>query len=155
MANLPCSPNFNQIASASGNPLNESPSGGGGIRGFSQLQKTKRANERHRLVSVTGGEPESVMAFLKTMSVVMLLALVSVADTAEAEEATRDARIERTISQSGNVMGVGFDSVWMMSLETKKLIRINPGDNSVTEILIAGVGGVFSGAGMAVGEAAI
>ena len=64
------------------------------------------------------------MAFHRAMSVVMLLALVSVATTVGAEEITRDARIEATIPQSGNVMGVGFDSVWMMSLTTNKLVRI-------------------------------
>jgi hypothetical protein len=89
------------------------------------------------------------------MSAVLLLALVSVSTTVGAEEITREARIEATIPQSGNVMGVGFNSVWMMDLTTKKLVRINPGDNSVTEIPIAGVGSEFSGAGMAVGEAAI
>jgi streptogramin lyase len=89
------------------------------------------------------------------MSVVMLLALVSVANTAGAEEIVGDARIEATIPQTGNVMGVGFDSVWMMSLETKKLLRINPSDNSVTEIPILGTVGPFANAGLALGEGAV
>jgi virginiamycin B lyase len=85
----------------------------------------------------------------------MLLALASVTATAGAEETTREARVEATISQSGNVMGVGFDSLWMMSLTTNKLVRINPGDNSATEIPIRGVVGPFAYMGMAVGEGAI
>ena len=48
------------------------------------------------------------MAFHRAVSVVMLLALISVTGTAGAEEVTRDVRIEATIPQSGNVMGVGF-----------------------------------------------
>ena len=95
------------------------------------------------------------MAFHRAMSVVMLLALVSVPNTAGAEEVTRDARIEATIPQSGNVMGVGFDSVWMMNLTTNKLIRIHPDDNSVTEIPILGTVGPFANAGLALGEGAV
>ena len=85
----------------------------------------------------------------------MLLALASVVTAVGAEETTREADVEATIPQSGNVMGVGFDSLWMMSLTTNKLVRIDPGDNSVTEIPITGAGGPFSGAGIAVGEDAI
>ena len=95
------------------------------------------------------------MAFSRAMSVIMLLALVSVPNTAGAEEVTRDARIEATIPQSGNVMGVGFKSLWMMSLTTNKLVRINPDDNSVTEIAIPRAGSRFYYSGMAVGEGAI
>ncbi len=83
------------------------------------------------------------MAFHRAVSVVMLLALVSAPNTAGAEEVPRDARIEATIPQSGNVMGVGFDSAWMMNLATNKLIRIHPDDNSVTEIPILGTVGPF------------
>ena len=54
------------------------------------------------------------MAFHRAMAVVMLLALASVATTVGAEETTREVRVEATIPQSGNVMGVGFDSLWMM-----------------------------------------
>jgi streptogramin lyase len=85
----------------------------------------------------------------------MLLALASVSPTVGAEETTREARVEATIPQSGNVMGVGFDSLWMINLSTNKLVRINPGDNSVTEIPIGGAVGPFAGAGLAVGEGAI
>jgi hypothetical protein len=95
------------------------------------------------------------MAFHRTVAVVMLLALASVATTVGAEETLREVRVEATIPLSGYVMDVGFDAVWMMSLETSKLVRINPGDNSVAEIPIPGVGISFSGAGLAVGEDAI
>ena len=93
------------------------------------------------------------MTFHRAIAVVMLLTLASVTTTVGAEETVREAWVEATIS--GNVMGVGFDSLWMMSLTTNKLVRINPGDNSATEIPLTGAGISFSGAGMAVGEGAI
>ena len=95
------------------------------------------------------------MAFHRATSLVTLLALVSVTTAVGAEEATREARVEATIPQTGNVMGVGFDSLWMMSLATNKLIRINLDDNSVTEIPISGAVGPFRHTGMAEGEGAI
>ena len=95
------------------------------------------------------------MAFHRALSAVLLLALVSVSAMVGAEETSREASVEATIPQSGFVMGAGFDSVWMMSLTTNRLIRINPGDNSVTEIPIPGAVGPFANAGMAVGEGAI
>src|ERR1700735_1107612 len=95
------------------------------------------------------------MAFHRAMPIVMLLALVSVTTTTiRAEETTREARVEATIPQSGNVMGVGFGSLWMMSLTTNKVIRIDLGDNSVKEIPITGAVGPFYYAGLAVGEGA-
>jgi len=95
------------------------------------------------------------MTFHRALSVVMLLALASVTSASGAEETAREVRIEATIPQSGNVMGVGFDSLWMMSLTTKKLVRINPDDNSVRDIAITGAVGPFFYAGMAVGEGAV
>ena len=59
----------------------------------------------------------------------MLLTLASVTTTVGAEETIREVRVEATIPQSGNVMVVGFDSLWMMSMTTSKLVRINPDDN--------------------------
>ena len=93
------------------------------------------------------------MAFYGAMPVVMLLALASVTPVAGAEEIMREARVEAAIPLSGNSMAVGFDSLWTMDLETKKLARIHPGDNSVTEIPVDEISGVFSG--IAVGEGAI
>jgi len=52
-------------------------------------------------------------------------------------------------------MAAAFDSMWMISLTAKKLIRINPGDNSVTEIPILGAVGPLANAGLAVGEGAV
>jgi virginiamycin B lyase len=95
------------------------------------------------------------MAFHRAMSVVMLLALVSVANTAGAEEVTRDTRIEATLPLAGTVMVAGFDSLWMMNTTTNKLDRIHMGDNSVTEIPISGAVGPFWASGMAVGEGGI
>jgi streptogramin lyase len=89
------------------------------------------------------------------MFVVILLALASISPTVGAQETIREASIEATIPQAGFVMAVGFDSLWMMSLATNKLVRINPGDNSVTEIPISGAVGPFASAGLAAGEGAI
>ncbi len=95
------------------------------------------------------------MAFHRAMSVVMLLALVSVTNTAAAEDVTRDARIEATFPRAGTVMVAGFDSLWMMNTTTNQLNRFHTGDNSVTEIPISGAVGPFWASGMAVGEGSI
>ena len=86
---------------------------------------------------------------------VLLLLLVSVSTSVRCDVIIQEAHVEATIPQSGNVMGVGFDAVWMMSLATKKLIRIHPHDNSVTEIPIDGTVGPFANAGLALGEGAV
>jgi len=75
------------------------------------------------------------------------MALASVA-TAGAEGTIRDARVETTLPQAGTVMGVGFDSLWMMNTTTNKLVRISTDDNSVTEIPINGAFGPFWASGM-------
>jgi virginiamycin B lyase len=95
------------------------------------------------------------VTFHRAMSVVMLLALTSVTTPVVAEETTREARIEATIPQPGNVMGLGFDSLWMMNLATNNLIRIDTDDNSVTEIAIPHAVGPFYYAGMAVGDGGV
>ena len=95
------------------------------------------------------------MAFRRAIAVAVLFALASVTATAGAEEAIPEARVEATIPQTGFVMGIGFDSVWMMGLATNKLVRINPGDNSVTEVPIPGAVGPFANAGLVVGEGAL
>ena len=95
------------------------------------------------------------MTFFRAAFVGMLLALVAGTGIAGAEEITRDVRIEATFPQAGNVMTVGFDSVWMMNPTTNKLIRIHPDDNSVTEIPVLGGVGPFTNAGLAVGEGAV
>lgn len=95
------------------------------------------------------------MAHRRALLVVLLLALVSVTNTAAPEEVNRDARVEATLPRSGTVMVAGFDSLWMMDTTTKKLDRIHMGDNSVTEIPISGAVGLFWASGMAVGEGSI
>lgn len=69
------------------------------------------------LVRELGG---SVMAFHRARAIAVLLALASVTIMAGAEETIPEARIEATIPQLGFVMGVGFDSLWMMNLATSK-----------------------------------
>lgn len=95
------------------------------------------------------------MAFLRAIAVAALLALASVTATVGTEGASLEATVEATIPQVGFVMATGFDSVWMMNLATTKLIRINPHDNSVTEISVPGAVGPFGNAGLVVGEGAI
>jgi streptogramin lyase len=83
------------------------------------------------------------------------LALVSATATVTGKEITQEARVEATIPQLSHDMATAFDSVWMMGLGTRKLIRINPSDNSVTEILIPGAVGPFTNAGLVAGEGAL
>jgi len=92
------------------------------------------------------------MAFHRTISVVMLLALASTSTTAVADETNRETHVEATLPQAGTVMVAGFGSLWMMSTATNRLVRIHPGDNSVTEIPISGAVGPFWASGMAVGD---
>ena len=96
------------------------------------------------------------MVVYRAISVVTLL-IVALVSTANAEETAREARIEATIPRYGGFMGVGFDSVWMMSGD--KLARISVVDNSITDIPIDGVigsiGGILSGRGSFQGDAAI
>src|SRR5262245_48554421 len=84
-------------------------------------------------------------------------ALLTLACLTAAAETAPEARIEAVIPRYGVFMGVGFDSLWMMSDE-KKLARIHLADNSVTDIPIEGAGdnwGLIAGVGMAVGENAV
>jgi virginiamycin B lyase len=96
------------------------------------------------------------MAFNRATLAVLMLALVSASTMVGAEETIREARVEATLPQSGTVIGVGFDSLWMMDTATnKKLVRIHIDDNSVTEIPISGAVGPFLASGLAIGEDAI
>jgi DNA-binding beta-propeller fold protein YncE len=95
------------------------------------------------------------MEFHRGTLVVMLLALVASTATVTGEEITQEVRVEGTIPQPGHDMATGFDSVWMVGLGTSKLIRINPSDNSVTEIPIPGAVGPFTNAGLVAGEGAL
>jgi streptogramin lyase len=95
------------------------------------------------------------MAFYRVSSVVLLLALASVSAALGAEETMREARVEATIPHGANVMAVGFGSLWMMGLTTGNLVRINSGDNSVTEIPIGGAVGPFYYSGITAGEGGV
>jgi virginiamycin B lyase len=62
---------------------------------------------------------------------------------AAAVEFAGEVTIEATIPRAGDFLGFGFDSLWMMN--GTKLLRINPSDNSVTEIPIGGAVGRYRG----------
>ena len=85
------------------------------------------------------------MALYRTILAIMvstsLLALAKV--PVRAEESARELRVEATVPQYGYSMGVGFGSLWMMS--GGKVVRINVGDNSTTDLPIEGVSGLLGG----------
>ena len=51
----------------------------------------------------------------KTIATIFAIAVMFWTNTVRADEILPDARIEATIPQFGNGMGVGFNSVWIMS----------------------------------------
>ena len=59
--------------------------------------------------------------------------------------------VQAQIPKAGDFMGFGFGSLWMMS--SRRLIRVNPVDNSFVEIAIEGSFGRYRGIG--IGEGAI
>jgi virginiamycin B lyase len=59
--------------------------------------------------------------------------------------------VQAKIPVGGDFMAFGFDSLWMMS--GARMMRVNPADNSVTEIKVDGALGSYRG--IAVGEGAI
>ncbi len=59
--------------------------------------------------------------------------------------------VQAQIPKAGDFMGFGFGSLWMMS--SRRLIRVNPVDNSFVEIGIKGSFGRYRGIG--IGEGAI
>ena len=83
-------------------------------------------------------------------------ALSTLACLTAAAETAPEAHIEAVVPRYGVFMSVGFDSVW--TIHSNKLVRINPADNSVTDIPIEGAGdnwGLIAGIGLAVGEGAV
>jgi streptogramin lyase len=70
---------------------------------------------------------------------------------AAAADFSGEVSIEATIPRAGDFLGFGFDSLWMMS--GIELLRINPSDNSVTEIPVEGAVGRYRG--IAIGEDAV
>ncbi|MER8819673.1 hypothetical protein NKH70_07575 [Mesorhizobium sp. M0991] len=71
--------------------------------------------------------------------------------TPAAPEKPPEVLIEATIERGGDFLAFGFDSLWMMS--GRKLVRINPDDNSVADIPIEGAVGSYRG--ISVGEGAV
>jgi virginiamycin B lyase len=59
--------------------------------------------------------------------------------------------VQAEIPRSGDFMGFGFDSLWMMSVG--RLVRVNPADNSFIEIELEGSLGSTRGVG--IGEGAV
>ena len=71
--------------------------------------------------------------------------------TGAAENKPAEVVIQAEIPRNGDFLGFGFNSLWMMS--DKGLARINPADNSVTDITIEGAVGPYRG--IAIGEGAV
>jgi len=94
---------------------------------------------------------QTILAIMVSTS---LLALAKV--PVRAEGSARELRGEATVPSYGYSMGVGFGSLWMMSGD--KVVRINLGDNSTTDLPIEGARDLFgftTQRSMAVGEGAI
>jgi virginiamycin B lyase len=72
-------------------------------------------------------------------------------DQIRAQQSPAEVAIQAEIPRNGDFIGFGFDSLWMMS--DKGLARINPSDNSVTDIKIDGAVGPYRG--IAIGEDAV
>ena len=68
--------------------------------------------------------------------VLLALTLAGLSISVRSEETAQEARIEATIPRYGNIMAVGFGSVWIRTGD--KLNRIDWADNSITDIPIAG-----------------
>ena len=68
-----------------------------------------------------------------------------------AQQSPAEVVIQAEIPRNGDFMGFGFDSLWMMS--DKGLARINPADNSITDIKIDDAVGPYRGIG--IGEGAV
>jgi virginiamycin B lyase len=82
----------------------------------------------------------------------LIIAWFFVLPAMAAEELSIDKlEVQAKIPQSGDFMAFGFDSLWMMS--DGDMIRVNPTDNSVTEIKVPGAVGRYRG--IAVGEGAV
>jgi hypothetical protein len=89
------------------------------------------------------------MKILATTAVAVSIAVIWLipAKSDQPVEVSIEAKIER----EGDFLGFGFDSLWMMS--GRKLVRINPADNSVIDIPIEGAVGRY--AAMAIGDDAV
>ncbi len=90
------------------------------------------------------------MDFRRLRAMIVLSILASAPATAQ--ELIRDVQIEATIQRSGNFLGEGFGSIWMMS--SGRLARIDQTSSAVVDIPIPGGAGVRF-RGMAVAEGAV
>ncbi|MER8602076.1 hypothetical protein NKH09_30395 [Mesorhizobium sp. M1339] len=86
-----------------------------------------------------------------TYAIALSIAASAWATPAAPEEKPPEVLIEATIERGGDFLAFGFDSLWMMS--GRKLVRINPDDNSVTDIPIEGAVGSYRG--ISIGEGAV
>jgi virginiamycin B lyase len=93
------------------------------------------------------------LEYAKTVAALFSIAVMFVTSLVRADEVLPDALIEATISRFGNGMGVGFDSVWIMSGTSLGRIRI--GDNSVADIPLPDVLGRSVNADTVTGEGAV
>jgi DNA-binding beta-propeller fold protein YncE len=82
---------------------------------------------------------------LKTATCAVILAIVAVLQSAQCvrAEATGEISIVATIPRGGDFIDFGFDSLWMMS--GRKLVRINPADNTFIATPIKGALGSYPG----------
>ena len=85
------------------------------------------------------------MALYRTILAIILSASLLALATVplSAAKAARELRVETTVPQYGYSMGVGFGSLWMMS--GGKVVRIDVGENSTTDLPIEGVIGLLGG----------
>jgi YVTN family beta-propeller protein len=77
--------------------------------------------------------------------------LLALAPAAAEELSVDELVLQAKISPGGDFMAFGFDSLWMMS--DARMVRVDPTDNSVTQIEVAGAGGSYRG--IAIGEGAV
>jgi hypothetical protein len=85
------------------------------------------------------------------LSLIIACFVVTTPAIAAEELPIEKLEVQAKIPQSGDFMAFGFDSLWMMS--DGDMIRVNPTDNSVSEIKVPGAVGRYRG--IAIGEGAV
>jgi virginiamycin B lyase len=98
------------------------------------------------------------MSTVRTLILLPLLTLASLDLSFAAEELpTTSLTIQAEIPRAGDFMGFGFESLWMMirppAFGSGSLVRVNPADNSVTEIELNNYYGKYRA--MGIGEGAV
>src|SRR4051812_25081489 len=90
---------------------------------------------------------------LRFVSFSLIIAWFFVTPAIAAEElSVKKLEVQAKIPHGGDFMAFGFDSLWMMD-GPESMVRVNPRDNSVTKIKVAGAIGSFRG--IALGEGAV